>query len=214
MQSQAPSPAPQVEVVEFEAWPTDAVAASGVPDAPPLARIVALSDDPNLLDALYGAAQAQALIVSPTADRFIDQLVANAASIALIDAASAPVPLKAFIALLHEQFPQLLLILAGAAPVHAQLAEPIAAGTIFRFVHKPVSGQRLKFFIDAALSARTPGEPPGATPAPKGLESAERPRLGLSAMPGVGLGLTVLAAVLTAAAIAWSLSHHALALAP
>ena len=215
MQSQAPSPSPQVEVVEFEAWPADAVVAAAVPDAPPLARIVALSDDPNLLDALYGAVQARAaLIVSPTADRFIDQLVANAASIALIDASSAPVPLKAFIALLHEQFPQLLLILAGAAPVHAQLAEPIAAGTIFRFVHKPVSGQRLKFFIDAALRARTPGEPPGATPAPKGPESAERPRLGLSAMPGVGLGLTVLAAVLAAAAIAWSLSHHALAPAP
>lgn len=213
MQSQGPSPAAQV--VEFEAWPADGAVASGLPDAPPPVRIAALSDDPNLLDALHGAVQAQAaLIVSPSADRFVDQLVANAASIALIDASSAPPPLKAFIALIREQFPQLLLILAGAAPVQAQLAEQIAAGTIFRFVHKPVSSQRLKFFIDAALRARSPEHSSGDGPASVGLEPAVAPRKGLGAVPGVGLGLALLSAALAAAAITWSFLHHASASAP
>src|SRR5580693_5350038 len=53
MQSQGPSPA--APVVEFEAWPADGAVASGLPDAPPPLRIAALSDDPNLLDALHGA---------------------------------------------------------------------------------------------------------------------------------------------------------------
>jgi DNA-binding NtrC family response regulator len=164
---------------------------------------------------LYGAVQTQAaLIVSPSADRFVDQLVANAASIALIDASSTPPPLKAFIALIREQFPQLLLILAGAASVQAQLAEQIAAGAVFRFVHKPVSSQRLKFFIDAALRARSPEHSSGDRPAPVGLEPAVAPRRGLRAIPGFGLGLALLSVALAAAAIAWSLAHHAGASAP
>jgi hypothetical protein len=213
MQSQAPSPSAQV--VEFEAWPADGAAASGLPDAPPPVRIVALSDDPKLLDALHGAVPAQAdLIVSPSADRFVDQLVANAAGIALIDASSTPPPLKTFIALIREQFPQLLLILAGAAPVQAQLAEQIAAGTVFRFVHKPVSSQRLKFFIDAALRARGPIAGSLLGTASAGLGPAAPPRRGLSAIPGGGIALALLSAALAAAAIAWSLSHHASTSAP
>jgi hypothetical protein len=98
--------------------------------------------------------------------------------------------------------------------VQAQLAEQIAAGTIFRFVHKPVSGQRLKFFIDAALRARSPEHSSDDRPAPVGVEPAAAPPRGLRAIPGVGLGLALLSAALAAAAIAWSLSHHASVPAP
>jgi hypothetical protein len=208
MQPQGPSPA--AEVVEFEAWPADGAGACARADAAARVRIVALSDDPNLLDALSGAAQTQAaLILSPSADRFADQLVANAARIALIDASSVAPPLKAFIALVHEQFPQLRLILAGAASVQTQLAEQIAAGTIFRFVHKPVSSQRLKFFIDAALRDRTPEEAAGDRAAPEAPQSTDARRLGLRAIPPIGLGLALLSAALAVALIAWRLSQHA-----
>jgi len=127
--------------------PTGATRASPV--------IVALSEDPNLLEALTLAAIDQAAVVtSPSADRFADQLVANAAAVALIDAAAAPAPLDAFIATVHQQFPQLLLLLAGPASLQNQFAAQIADGTLFRFAHKPASAQRLKLFVDAALLRR------------------------------------------------------------
>jgi TonB family protein len=117
--------------------------------------IVALSEDPLLLEALTMAAIDQAAVVtSPSADRFADQLVANAAAVALIDAAVAPAPLDEFIANVHRQFPQLLLLLAGPALLQNQFAAQIADGTIFRFAHKPASAQRLKLFVDAALLRR------------------------------------------------------------
>jgi protein TonB len=120
-----------------------------------LLAIVALSEDPLLLEALTLAAIDQAAVVtSPSADRFADQLVANAAAVALIDAAAAPTPLDGFIATLHQQFPQLLLLLAGPASLQNQFAAQIADGTIFRYVHKPASAQRLKLFVDAALLHR------------------------------------------------------------
>ncbi|HEX2790188.1 MAG TPA: energy transducer TonB [Steroidobacteraceae bacterium] len=116
---------------------------------------VALSEDPLLLEALTVAAIDQAAVVSsPSADRFADQLVANAAAVALIDAAAAPTPLDQFIANVHRQFPQLLLLLAGPALLQNQFTAQIADGTIFRFAHKPASAQRLKLFVDAALLRR------------------------------------------------------------
>lgn len=117
--------------------------------------IIALSEDPMLLEALTLAAVDQAAVVtSPSADRFADQLVANAAAVALIDAAAAPTPLDGFIATVHQQFPQLLLLLAGPASLQNQFTAQIADGTIFRFAHKPASAQRLKLFVDAALLRR------------------------------------------------------------
>jgi TonB family protein len=108
-----------------------------------------------LLEALTQAAAGETTVVtSPSADRFADQLVANAAAVALIDAAVAPAPLDDFLATMHRQFPQLLLLLSGPAVLQTQFAAQVADGTIFRFVHKPASAQRLKLFIDAALLRR------------------------------------------------------------
>jgi TonB family protein len=132
-------------------------ASSPAPAAPGRSSlaIVALSEDPMLLEALTMAAIDQAAVVtSPSADRFADQLVANAAAVALIDAAAAPAPLDEFVANVHRQFPQLLLLLAGPALLQNQFAAQIADGTIFRFAHKPASAQRLKLFVDAALLRR------------------------------------------------------------
>ena len=135
--------------------------------------IVALSEDPMLLEALMLAAVDAASVVSaPSADRFADQLVSNAAAVALIDAAVAPAPLDGFIASVHQQFPQMLLLLAGPASLQHQFAAQLADGTIFRFAHKPASAQRLKLFVDAALLRRQAlidqamGLVPAGSPAP------------------------------------------------
>jgi DNA-binding NarL/FixJ family response regulator len=116
--------------------------------------IVALSEDHALLQALTVAIIEQAPVVtSPSVDRFIDQLVANSAEVALIDAATAPAPLTDFILTLRRQFPHLLVVLAGSAQLQTELAAQIADGTIFRFAHKPASAQRLKLFVTAALQS-------------------------------------------------------------
>jgi hypothetical protein len=133
--------------------PTPAATTSGAAVAS--LSIIALSQDPMLLEALTLAAVGHASVVSsPSADRFADQLVANAAAVALIDAAVAPAPLDEFVASVHQQFPQLLLLLAGPAALQNQFAAQLADGTIFRLAHKPASAQRLKLFVDAALLRR------------------------------------------------------------
>ncbi len=183
--------------------------AAGAPAPVPAHIIIGLTDDPLLLEALSGAAAADSTVITcPTADRFIDQLVANAADIVLIDASSVSVPLTGLVATVREQFPQSLMILAGPAHVQAQLSAQISDGTIFRFVHKPASSQRLRLFLDAALRQQ---REEGSKQAPATVVAAA------SAVPaqrgGKGRGaLTLVAlcgAALAVAAIAWVVLHKA-----
>jgi protein TonB len=149
-----PRAAPSAPIAAAHVLESDRARAPAAAPSASLA-IVALSDDPMLLEAVTLAAIDRAAVVtSPSADRFADQLVANAAAVALIDAAVAPAPLDAFIATVHRQFPQLLLLLAGPASLQSQFAAQLADGTVFRFAHKPASAQRLKLFVDAALLRR------------------------------------------------------------
>ncbi len=126
-----------------------------------------------------------AIVTSPSVDRFIDQLAANGGEVALIDAAAAPNPIEAFTRRLRQQFPRVLIVLTGSPQLQTTLSAPIADGTIFRFVHKPVSAKRLKLFINAALrrgrqgvgpvaaAHETPAATPGGVRRTQGAASAE-----------------------------------------
>jgi TonB family protein len=147
MERKAPSLSASPEV-QFD---PSAIAVAAGP-APP---IVVLSEDPMLLEAMATGALDQApVIISPTADRFVDQLVASGAELAMIDAAAVAENLAEFLGSVHRQFPQLQLLLAGPGNVQHQVGAQMTDGTVFRFVHKPASAQRLKLFVDAALRDR------------------------------------------------------------
>lgn len=124
-------------------------------ELPASPAVVALSEDHPLLQSLTEAViERIAVVTCPSADRFVDQLVANSAEIALIDAAIAPKPLDVFLLALRRQFPQLQLIVVGAASLQPQLAPQISDGTLFRFAPKPASAERLKVLLFAALRRR------------------------------------------------------------
>ena len=207
--------------------PESAVPASSAARAAAPCPIVALSDDPLLLEALAGLGWPGTGVMSaPASDRFIDQLVANSAGsgIAIIDAASVSTSIKSFLATLRDQFPQLLVMLTGPAHLQAQLEAQIADGTIFRFVHKPASSQRLRLFIDAALRQLATPDPaaaqarvplaaaasapiPMASAAPAALRPTQsEPPLG-GRRRGFPLTLVVLGVVILGAA-AWALWHY------
>ncbi|MFI4914568.1 MAG: hypothetical protein ACHQAR_05200 [Steroidobacterales bacterium] len=115
-------------------------------------HLIALSEDPALLEALSAITQLPVdLCLSPSVDRFIDQIVANAGALALIDAAAAPADLREFIVQLRRQFPALVILVAGSGHLQAPLTAALNDGSVFRFVHKPASAQRLTLFVEAAL---------------------------------------------------------------
>ena len=190
--------------------PPPATQPGGAPGNAPACAIVALSDDPVLLEALAGAAVGGASVMSsPSTDRFIDQMVANGAGIALIDGSTVTIPLRNFLVTVREQFPQLLILLTGPAQLQAQFEAQIRDGTVFRFVHKPASSARLKLFIDAAMrqQALSPSASPAA-PARSPARTGVATRVNTGARRGpVAIGVWVVAA-LAAATIAWIYWHR------
>jgi DNA-binding NarL/FixJ family response regulator len=195
-------------------------AASGAPGAAACPAIVALSEDHALLQALTVAViEHSPVVTSPSVDRFIDQLVANGAEVALIDAATAPSPLDDFLRALRRQFPHLLLVLAGSVQLQTELSAQIADGTVFRFAHKPASAQRLKLFVSAALNSaalnrrRASARPPAAGEAPQqrhAVAAAVSSGSGRASRPAWLWPVLLAATALGALAVGWLASNYSL----
>jgi TonB family protein len=113
--------------------------------------LIALSRDPQLLAAVR-------LVTVPgravrTAGSEVDlsaALVAGQTGVVLIDGAALVSPIATLTQGLHTQFPELVLIVAGGHDEQGKLAAQISDGTVYRFLHKPVSEQRVRLFVEAA----------------------------------------------------------------
>jgi len=99
-----------------------------------------------------------------------------------------------FIAQIKRQFPDLVVVVAGNRDAEISLAGLISAGTVYRFIHKPMSPGRAKLFADAAVKKYEEQRRRAAsTPA-----TTRSPRTGR--MPLIGGALGLLALIV---AVAW-----------
>ncbi len=103
---------------------------------------------------------------------FSATLMNHHAGVAVLDAAALATPPAQLAARLRAQFPDLVLIVAGGAAEQGTLAAQITDGSVHRFLHKPLSEQRVRLFVESAWrrqqeaqSGRRSAAPP---PAPRG----------------------------------------------
>jgi protein TonB len=76
--------------------------------------------------------------------------LAQHAAVAVLDSASIATPIAQLTERLHAQFPDLVLVVAGSAEEQGLLAAHITDGSVHRFLHKPLSEQRVRLFVEAA----------------------------------------------------------------
>ena len=96
-------------------------------------------------------------------------LVAAATGVAILDVSAVASSVDRLSERLKAQFPDLVLIVAGSVDDQSALATQITRGTIYRFLHKPVSEQRVRLFVEAAwrrhgeaVSGGAPGSATGS----------------------------------------------------
>ena len=158
-------------------------------------RLIALTRDAGLGRALQELAGEVSVHIVQDLRKLTDELLAHGSNLALLDAAALDAPVDGVVDTITAQFPDLRLMVAGQTSEQSLLASRIASETVFRFIHKPATAQRLKLFLDAATREgdRRRAEPAGAA------TSGASPR-GPSPR---ALVFAVLAAVAMAAAAAW-----------
>ncbi len=163
--------------------------------------LILLTHDESLIEALAHVVPEDALTVVADESALAHHLLSGHTGVVFIDtgAISARPGMAAQLAQrLHHQLPDVVLVAAGDGAAQSELAALVTDGTIYRFVHKPVSAQRVKLFVDAAWRKRD-GAASGVYPvlsmsqlAP--LAPMTRP------VPWSAIGAAV---VIIAAAVAW-----------
>ncbi len=115
------------------------------------APLMALTQDQKFLATLKKVSEpAHPVHVSGSEIDFSAALMAQHAGVAVLDSAAVATAIEKLTTRLHTQFPDLVLIVAGTADEQGTLAAQITDGTVHRFLHKPVSEQRVRLFAEAA----------------------------------------------------------------
>ncbi len=113
-------------------------------------RLIAATRDAALGRALQALAEDISIVIVDDVRKLTDEMLRHGSNLALVDAAVVDQPLEGVVDALAAQFPDLRLMVAGQASEQSLLASRLANETVFRFVNKPASPQRLKLFLEAA----------------------------------------------------------------
>jgi TonB family protein len=121
-------------------------------------KLVLLTHDESLIEALAKAVPPGSLLVVTDEVALAGQLLNGHAGVVFIDAAAAahshPGATAQLAQRLHIELPDVVLVVTGDGAAQTELAALVGDSTIYRFVHKPVSAQRVKLFVDAAWRKR------------------------------------------------------------
>lgn len=114
------------------------------------AGIVVLTRDEALVQTLQVIGSEYDIFTLSVESDLAAYLLAEAPGVAILDAGALANPIERLTERLRAQFPELVLIVAGSVDDQSALATQITNGTVYRFLHKPVSEQRVRLFVDAA----------------------------------------------------------------
>ncbi len=117
-----------------------------------IVELVVLTSDEVFLQTLREAVGgARRLWHVPSADKVSDLLVAGEVGILVLDVLALNETATVFVEQIKRQFPDLVVVVAGNREAETSLHALISAGTVYRFIHKPMSPGRAKLFADAAV---------------------------------------------------------------
>ena len=164
--------------------------------------VVVLTRDEALVHTLRALGSEYRTFTVSNESELASHLLADNTGVAILDAGAVASPIDRMSERLRAQFPELVLIVAGTVDDQSALAAQITNGTVYRFLHKPVSDQRVKLFVDAAWRRRA--EENSGTGSAGAVATPSKDGAGGTNM----LLLGAVAVAIAAAAGSWFFSHR------
>jgi FixJ family two-component response regulator len=116
-----------------------------------LVDVVVLSTDTLLFDAIRAAiGERNPVWRARSAEESVDMLLTGRCGVLLVDLAAVSTQPTTLVEQIVEQFPDVVVVVAGRREDEALLAQLISEGLIYRFMHKPLSAKRAGMFLHAA----------------------------------------------------------------
>ena len=174
----------------------------GAPAGRPAAArkpLILLSRDPHLLAMLRRADPTHDIHIVASEVDLSGALMAQHAGVAVLDCGAIVLAIDQLTARLQTQFPELVLVVAGGIDEQGMLATQITDGSVHRFLHKPVSEQRVRLFVESAWRRHAEAH---ATPRSVSAAAAAPHRT-----PRPNWWLVVAALAGATAALAWYVLH-------
>ena len=135
-------------------------------DSAVLVDVLVLSTDLLLFDAIRSAiGERNPVWRARSAEESVDLLLTGRCGVLLVDMAAVSGAPTTLISQMAEQFPDLVIVVAGRREDETLLAQLISSGCVYRFMHKPLTAKRAGMFLQAAVrrhaelrgaSSRTP----------------------------------------------------------
>jgi TonB family protein len=117
-----------------------------------IVELVVLTVDELFLQTLReGVGPARRLWHVLSSDKVSDLLVAGGVGILVLDVQALNEAAARFVKHIKGQFPDLVVVVAGTRESETELAGLISDGSVYRFIHKPMSPARARLFADAAV---------------------------------------------------------------
>lgn len=177
---------------------------AGAASAPALmVDVVVLTDNVGLFEATrHAVGERNPVWRARSAEESVDLLVSGRCGVLLVDMAAVTASPARLIEQIVDQFPDVVVVVAGRREDEAVLAGLVSDGLVYRFMHKPLSPKRAGMFLNAAIRSHVerregrPTEP--LLPMVRELRSRIDPRKWVFVGGGLLLFLGALAAVLVA----------------
>jgi protein TonB len=195
---------PQVPVRALQ-HPSDNPVSDASPAPAPalMVDVVVLSADLALYEAIRNAVgERNPVWRARSAEESVELLLTGRCGVLLIDMAAVTARPATLVEQIVDQFPDVVVVVAGRREDESVLAGLISDGLVYRFMHKPLSPKRAGMFLNAAIRSHVERREGRAgdqlLPLVRELRSRVDPRKWMF----VGGGLIVFLAVLAAALVA------------
>ena len=151
-------------------------------------QVAFVTADADLAAAVRHAAPSLSIMIAATPTALADLLLSSSCVVLIVDVAalgSTAVPVLTHLA---KQFPDIPVVAVGTRQDESVVASLISTGQVYRFLHRPISPERTRNFLDAALRRHAALRPRTAPRAPEPVAelprvAAGRPRSVLAWMP-------------------------------